>query len=339
MEWSKGYSASYYGALVDPGTWRDTGRFRILSGSISRQSDGLMESADLQLDRYPDGIESWIRIYMDVRQSSGASAHVPLFTGLATSPERAFTGAREAHAAMCYSVLKPADDIRLPRGWYALAGRSGAELVQELLAVGPAPVIYDAVSPVLSETVIAENGETNLSMAQKVLGAMSWRLRISGDGMITICPRPTEPSARFSASENDCIELQVTTGRDLFSCPNVFRAVLGDLSATAYDEDPASILSTVSRGREVWAEELSPAMADNESLMSYARRRLAELQQVASVASYKRRYNPDVLAGDLVELDYPDRGLTGTYTVMSQGITLGYNGQTAETVTKGGSIT
>lgn len=32
-------------------------RIEVVSGSVSRQADGLMESADIETDRYPDGIE------------------------------------------------------------------------------------------------------------------------------------------------------------------------------------------------------------------------------------------------------------------------------------------
>lgn len=332
MQWDRGYSATYYAAYVDPRTWRSMDRIEVVSGSVSRQADGLMESADIETDRYPDGIERWLRIYMDVRQGSGAAAHVPIFTGLATSPERSYNGRAKKHELICYSVLKPAEDVRLPRGWYALAGRNGADLIRTLLSVGPAPVEVEGVGPALADTIIAEDGESNLSMAGKVLLAIGWRLRISGDGTITVCPQASTASAHFGATAGDCIEPQVTTSRDVFACPNVFRAVLGDMSATAVDDAPDSPLSTVSRGREVWAEEVGPALADNESLETYAWRRLSDLQMVAQTGSYKRRYDPAVLVGDLVELDYPDQGLVGLFKVTSQGVNLGYNAQTSENV-------
>ena len=43
MDWSKGYSASYYAARVDPVTWRDVERFEITGGSIKRGVDALRE--------------------------------------------------------------------------------------------------------------------------------------------------------------------------------------------------------------------------------------------------------------------------------------------------------
>lgn len=334
MEWDKGYSVSYSMRVVDPATWRSAEPLEIVEGSVNRQISALMESADITCRSFPDEIERWIRVYMDARQDNGASAHVAVFTGLATSPEVSYNGRKIEHPLECYSVLKPAEDVLLPRGWYALAGRNGAEVVSDLLSAGPAPVEIDGPAPVLSSTIIAEDGESNLSMAHKVLLAMNWRLRISGEGVITICPQASEPSARFGENSADCIETAVVRRLDYFSCPNVFRAALGDLYAVAVDDDPDSALSTVSRGREIWAEELSPALADNESLGTYSRRRLKALQEVALTAKYTRRYHPDVVCGDLVELNYPRQGLAGLYRVTNQSVDLGYNGRTAEEVAK-----
>jgi hypothetical protein len=293
-----------------------------------------MESADITCRDFPGGIERWVRVYMDARQENGAAAHVAIFTGLATSPEHAYDGRKLEHTLECYSVLKPAEDVLLPRGWYALAGRNGAEIIKDLLSAGPAPVEIEGTAPALSSTIIAEDGENNLSMAEKVLLAMGWRLRISGEGVITICPQATEPAARFGENGADCIEMAVVRRADYFSCPNVFRAVLGDLYAVAEDNDPDSPLSTVARGREIWAEEISPALAGNESLSTYSARRLKDLQAVSSTAKYTRRYHPGVTAGDLVELNYPGQGLVGVYRVTNQSVDLGYNGRTAEEVAK-----
>lgn len=333
MQWDKGYTASFYLAEVDPQTWRSAGRIEVISGQVTRSRDALMQSADVVCRNYPQALERWVRVYMDVRQETGASAHVALFTGLATSPKTDYDGNLRTNSLTCYSVLKPAADILLPRGWYALAGQDGGKLVADLLGVGPAPVEVEQSAPVLSTTIVAEDGETNLSMAWKILTAMGWRLRIDGNGFILVCPPASEPSVTFGTSF-DAIEPVLTTTIDLFSCPNIFRAIIGDQSAVSMDNNPDSLLSVGNRGRQVWAEEISPVLAGGESLQSYADRRLAELQTVADVVQYSRRYHPDAMPGDLVRLEYPGVELLGDYVVVSQTVTLGYNAQTAETVAK-----
>lgn len=332
VDYSKGYSASCYAERVDPATWRDVGVIRLTGGMIKRETTGKRQSADLNCVRYRIPVEQWIRVYLDIRQD-GAAEHVPLFTGLAVSPDDDINGRLTLNSLTCFSVLKPAEDVLLTRGWYAPAGMSGAELVRRLLSVTPAPIVMEEDSPVLAESIVAEDGENNLSMADRILDAIGWRLRIDGDGTVHIMPPAQEPSARFDPIDNDMIEPKIKITADWYSCPNVLMAVAGDVTGIARDDDPDSPLSTVSRGREVWKKE-SCTLAAGENVAEYARRKLAEAQRVRQKVSYSRRYVPEVMPGDLVGLNYPEQGLLGNYGVQSQSITLGYGARTAEQVCK-----
>lgn len=344
MNWAKGYSATYYMTVVDPVTWRDTdrieladgtterGRIELIDGTIKRQTNGLRASADLDCINWPDGIERWIRVYMDTEQEGEDAAHVALFTGLATSPGSDFNGNREDNGLECYSSLKPAEDIYLDRGWYAPAGVSGGVLIRQLLEVTPAPVSIAPNAPRLSSSIVAEDDETHLTMIDKILNAMNWRIRLGGDGSISIEPVANEPVASFDPVDNDIIEITVSVEKDLFACPNVFRAIDDDLTAVARDDSPNSPLSTVNRGREVWAQETSCDLADNETIEQYAARRLTELQKVGKTADYNRRFLPGVTTSDLVRLWYPEQGLDGVYYVNSQSIRLRGGARTSEQV-------
>ena len=331
MNWAKGYSAAYYMTRVDPSTWRDMERFEITGGSVKRTETGLRESAAVDCGAYPTGIENWIRVYMDTNQD-GAEGHTAVFTGLATSPGDDINGRIRKSSLDCYSVLKPAEDVKLLRGWYAPAGMSGGAVIRELLKATPAPVTVADNAPTLTDHVIAENGENNLTMVEKILTAINWRIRISGDGTISVEPKSDDPVQTFDPLENDAIEMTVKVKTDWFSLPNVYMAVQDDLTAIARDDDPESPLSTVSRGREVWAQESSCQLAENETIASYAYRRLKEAQQTSTQASYDRRFYPDVVPGDKIRLHYPEQGLDGIYTVESQSITLSHAGKTSEDV-------
>ena len=330
MKWNSGYTATYYGCYVDAGTWRDLERFEILSGSISKGSDDLRESAEVVTTDYDQSKERWIRIYLDAEQS-GDIVHEPLFTGLATSPSRDITGNIEERKVEMFSVLKPAEDILLERGWYAPMGFSGADLIKELLEVTPAPVEVQGTSPRLTTNIVAEDGETSLSMVEKILQTINWRIIIKGDGTITLTRKTSSPAAMFDANTTDIIEPKISVKRDWFECPNVFRACTDDEVYVAEDTS-GSALSINGRGRRVMMEELDANVADNESLADYAVRRLAEEQQVEETASYNRRYLPDVHVTDLINFHY--KQLTGDYIVTEQKITLGYNAQVSEEVTK-----
>lgn len=328
MDWSKGFSASYYGCYVDPSSWRDTERFEIVSGSINRTNEELRESASMVLTDYDQGVEKWVRIYLDTKQNESGQ-HVPLFTGLAVTPDRNIIGYHEEYTLDCYSVLKPAQDILLPRGWYAPVESQSGIIIYELLS-GFAPVVVSDNSPLLSQAIIAEDGENNLSMVNKILLAIGWRLRIDGDGTINVMPKPIDTVATLDPHNNDIVEPEIQYTRDWFDCPNCFRAISDDLAAVAVDDSPTSPLSTVSRGREVWMEEDSCDLADNESISSYALRRLKEEQTVAITVSYNRRYDPSIYVGDKIYLHYTAQGIDGEFTVTEQSVELGYGARVTE---------
>lgn len=331
MIWSKGYSSTFYAAFVDPITWRDTERFNITGGSISRSDSDLQESCDLDCIGYDQNRERWVRVWMDTRQD-GAAGHYALFTGLATSPERDIKGTLVETPVELYSVLKPAADIYLMRGYYAPVGVSGAELVKDLLSVTPAPIEADPDSPELGTAIIAEDEETRLSMAKKILNAINWRLEISGNGEIRICPKSQILSATFDSVENDCLETEVDVSYDWFSCPNVFMAISEDISAIARDDSESSPFSTVNRGREVWQLESDADLAAGESIAEYAQRKLTEAQSISTVLEYDRRFRPDVNIGDIVQIHYPQQRLDGYFEVTDQKITIGAGGKTSEEV-------
>lgn len=330
MDWSKGLSASYYLTVVDPATWRDTQRVEITGGTVSRISTGLRQSADLSCTEWEPRRERWVRVYLDAAQE-GSSEHVALFTGLTSVPETAIDGNRTSYPVACYSVLKPAEDILLQRGWFAGEGLSGGDLAAELLSVTPAPVSVADGAPALRQAIIAEDGENRLTMAEKILAAIGWQMVIDGDGTIRIGPPETEIRAVFGV-DNDVIEPQVSLRADWFACPNCFRAIYGDQTAEARDDDEDSMLSTVSRGREVWREESGVQLGDGEGLEQYAQRRLRELQAYAYTVRYDRRFDPNVTVGSVIRLHYPGQNLMDDYTVTAQSITLGLGARVSEEV-------
>lgn len=338
MDWDKGFSAKYYISVVDRATLRDLRRIEITGGTIKRQDSDLRESADISCVNYSESGEQLIRVWLDAKQN-GNSSHTPLFTGIATSPGKSINGQQVNNTLECYSILKIAQDMLLPRGWYAPKGISGGELIRDLLSVIPSRITIAENSPGLNSAIIAESGENRLSMADKILSAMTtnklnWRLVVDGLGNIDVMPYTREPVITFDAIQNDVLEPSLSVNYDWYSCPNVYRAVLDDSYAIARDDLETSPLSTVNRGREVWLEDSSAYLKENETLAEYAERMLKLAQQAATTISYDRRFDPDVYISDVVRLNYPAQGITGDYLVSSQTITLGYNARTSEEVIK-----
>lgn len=337
MDWTKGFSALYYMTIVDRDTWRDIERVDITGGSVSRTNSNLIESADIDCVRYDKG-EQWIRLYLDAKQEVSETAHTPLFTGLATSPANSINGNLITNSLECYSVLKPADDVPVKKGYFVAQKSDVPYLIKnELLTDTPAPVVVDGEAPKLQKTLLAESGETKLSMATKLLTAINWRFRITGDGTIHICPKEQEVVASFDALEIDSVEPQINVEYDWYKCPNVFMAVIDGVTYTARDDNPNSVLSTINRGREIWEVEESPTLNTGETATQYVNRRLKELQTVIMKTSYNRRYYPNITVGDRVNLNYPAQGITGTFQITSNNFSLNYGATVSENANRVGA--
>lgn len=330
MDWTTGYTAEYYLSIVDPATWRDMERVEIANGNISRSLDGIMHTASIKCSEYSQSVEQWVRIWLNAYQN-GASAHEALFTGLATTPAKQYDGVRNESSLTCYGVLKPAEDVLLLRGWYAAKGKNSGEVIKSLLSVTPAPVFIDGDAPPLTDYIIAGDNETALSMVQKIITAMGWKLRPTGNGEIHVTPPPIDGSVLFDPNGNDIIENNISVSQDLFSAPNVFAAISEGTTAVAKDES-AGELSIRSRGREVWASDTGVNLTENETIERYAMRMLREAQNVQKTASYSRRFIPDLYPGDVINLNYRTQELTGLFEITSQNITLGFAARTNEGV-------
>lgn len=325
MNWNSDYVSRFYAEFVDPVTWRDIGRFEIENGSVSRQNTGLRQSASMNVDEFDDFTETLVRIYVDAVQGENIE-HVPLFTGYAMNPTVQVNGNIRTQNIECYSVLKPAEDILLPRGWYAQRGALGSVVIRDLLSVLKAPIEIAAESQ-LDHNIVAENNETRLSMVDKLLNAVGNVLTISGDGTVSITPKSNEVVMVFNPDDNDVIEPTLMVEHNWFDAPNVFRAVMDNVSATERDDSESSELSTVNRGREVWRQE-DVAELSNETLAQYAKRRLKEAQAVGTKLSYTRRYNPNIQIEDVIGLNYPQ--IQGNYRITSQSWNLSHSMETSE---------
>lgn len=335
INWNAGYSAVYYATFVDPDSWKDVEKFEITGGSISRTDSDLRQSADINTVNYEFNEERWIRIWM-ISKQSGNGAHTPLFTGLATSPSITRDGNLVNNTLQCYSVLKPAKDILLPKGWYVAKDVDCREIIRQLTSVLPCQVDIQSDTEVkLLDYIVAENNENYLSMLEKVLNAINWRLQINGYGDIWIGEYSNNEVITFDSRFNDILETSISLENDWYSVPNVLRVIGSDgTEYVEYDNDENHPYSIPNRGREVWVEESNVDTSYGESLELYAKRRLEELQQYSEKVSYTRRYVPDVYVDDVIRLNYPAQGISGAYYIISQNITLGYNASTSEEVIK-----
>lgn len=326
MNWAAGFSATYRAYRVNPDTWEDETEIPVVSGSITRDmDDDLIDSASIVLRKAVG--EIWIRIYL-IAEQNGGTERIPLFTGLTSAPTRDLDGTRESYAVDCYGRLKAASDMLLPLGYYVAAGAKGAETIIALLRMAGITATAPQSSSYVMDYIIAEAGETVLTMARRVASAIGWLIRVNGRGEVSIQPYSSQIRGKLS-NDNDIMEMSVTDTDDWYSCPNVLRVTSGSLTATAYDDDPSSPLSVPARGRQIWRHE-SATLSDASLLPVYAQERLKALQQRTRIINYTRRFNPDIYPGDLISVSYPQAGLTGNIRVMNQTISLSHGAKTGE---------
>lgn len=322
MQWDQSLTAMYYACVVDPKSWMDTERLEIPSdggSTVKKTYSDLREAANIKFDDFGYDKEIWIRVWLDAFQGNEAS-HQAIFTGLACAPKTDIDGYMKSVTTECYSVLKPAQDVLLPRGWYAPEKADAGVLIKRLLRYTPAPVIVDEGIPQLTSNIIAEEGENALSMVDNILSAVGWRLKIEGNGQIHVSPLANKSLTTMDSTFNDIVEQKLDVTYDYYECPNVLRVSTDTETYEARDDDPNSICSTVSRGREIWAEESNCDLSTGESLAYYAKRRLSELQQTGYIVNYSRRFIPDIYPTDIVTLHYPAQGIDGQFIITSQNL-------------------
>ena len=103
--------------------------------------------------------------------------------------------------------------------------------------------------------------------------------------------------------------------------PNRYIVISDDAVVIAENNDPASIVSTVSRGYFVDMVDTLPTPVNSKTLNEYANDRLKELSILKDERSYTREYVPDVYLYSLVRASID--GLQGDMRVTSQTVNCG----------------
>ena len=320
IDWSKSYTAHWRVFKVNLDTWQDGEQIgKVDAASIERTSDGrLLESGRMQTaSPIEDG---YYRIVLTAVQD-GATERVELSTMLYEGTGGSHDGKR--HEAVGRSVLYPASAKRLLAGAYAHEGADGAAYAARLLegAIG-APVEVDG-SFTLGGDVVHGFGATVLDAAWDVLDRGGWCMQVDGHGTVHVRPKPTGPVLELNRANARLLMPGIEYADDHASIPNRFTAVAGERSATAVNDDPASIVSTVSRGFVVDEVEDGAVPVDGETLDAYAMRRLRELSTLSDARTYSREFHPGVLPFSVVRGSIADAGLDGDMRVRSQSLECG----------------
>lgn len=325
---NRSYTVDYAAYAVTPPTWLDGDELDLVSvGGIEfqaalRRADGTCDppSDSCTLSLGEPIRERWVRVYALVTEDSARK--VPLYTGLASLPRHVWEGPVETWETELTGPLARADEVLLPPGWWWQA--DPASKAGELLSQNcPAPVSVARPAANMPSPIYAESGETALTMAQKLCDACGYRIRVAPDGSVSVEPEPTSPTLSIDEGGADVMHEDVEESTDMAGVPNVYRVTTDSDAAVWRDDDPGSPYSTVSRGREIWAQEEGVSLVEGESASTRAMQALQRAQRAATTVAYTREFDEGTCAGDLAGIDMPATGIKGIYRITRMSLECG----------------
>ena len=352
--WNRRISrTSYRFVRVSRATGNETGLISVLSGgTITRNDDTrIKESAEAEMVSDYDFGPDLVRIYLVAEWEGGERAEVPLGTFVPVAPSRDVTAGFSRYTLRMYGRLqellddKFASPVTVDPGSDAVAVARGVCEAQGLSVVAESSD-YRTTNPrsygVGAQQANSEVGDTKLDMVNDLLSLAGFRAATTDEmGRVVLSryrdPSDVSPSWEFREGPSAKFERDMAEERDYATAANhvvVRYGSMGDDGAggvvvgEAYDTDPASELSTASRGRVITAsyeyDELPPGKTAEE-MQAYADARaealLATAQSVIRRVTLTHAYAP-VRVNDVVELDYPSGGVSGRFQVRTQTLTL-----------------
>lgn len=331
MDWRQSYSSSWRIYKVNRDTWADGDRVEdVNSVTITRTADGsLLESGSMDITGQLE--TDYYRIVMTAEQN-GEVERVDIGTLLFDVTGGAYNYDVLEQEAEGYSVLYPASVTTILAGEYAPAGVDGALYAAKLLqdAIN-APVKVEG-SFILNDHVVHEIGSSVLEAVWAVLDAGNYIIQIDGRGVVHIIPQPEDPALIIDTQNTRLLTNEINYTTDMSEIPNRYIIIQDNFKTVATNEDPKSIVSTVSRGYCVDHVDESPTPVNGETLSAYAVRRLKELSLMKDERTYTREYAPDVTLYSIVRASI--NGLEGDLKVTSQSVDCSHGLNISETAVK-----
>ena len=341
---------SYRFMRVSRATGEEVERIPALKGgTITRNDDvRIKENAEASLVGSYDFGPDLVRVWMDCEWAGGNSASVVLGTFLPVLPSRSVnSGYSKASLKMYGRLQELLDDkygapVTVPRGSNAVAyaravcEQAGLEVVADPSDYQTTDTRYYGIG---AEQSNSSYGDTKLDMVNDLLDLAGFRAAHTDSmGRVLlekyVAPEDIVPAQDFVEGPDAKFESSMTDERDYTSTANhvVVRyggtdgkeAVVGE----AYDTDPSSDLSTVSRGRVITKgytyNDLPPGSTAQER-QDYATKRaqtlLGTAQSVIRRIKIRTPYHPATV-NDVISMRFPSGGIDGRFQIRAQTLSL-----------------
>ncbi len=313
-DWTKSMSQSFEYYIVNPDTWTDDSLLdSMTSGNISWDlSAETLGSANFDIDSFIG--ECYIRAYLITIQN-GVRERFPLGTFLVQTPSHNYDSKILKSSLTAYTPLIELKEKYLPIGYTALKGDNVMKHATAIVGGNMrAPISSVASDATLNFDFTAGNDENVLSFTSSLIANANYHYDIDGWGNIMFAPDQSldslQPRIIFDDGNSSILYPDISLDRDLYGIPNVVEVLYSTGNDTFYskatNDDPNSLTSTISRGREIMSRVLNPELsgvATQDIIDRYAQELLKSYSSVTGTITYKHGYCP-VRIGDCVSLKY-----------------------------------
>lgn len=331
IDWTKSMTQSYEFYKVDPNTWKDNEPItEITSCTINRdESNATLGSATFECDVELD--ECYVRVYLVVIQN-GEKQKIPLGTFLVQTPAESFNGKVSSYSLDAYTPLIELKEDSPPVGYSLLKEQPIMEIASSLCRENMrAPVVAANSTDKLYTDFVANTDDTWLTFISDLVYNAQYKLSLDALGQLMFDPIQDTVALQpvYTYDDSNCSILlpKITNKRDLYGIPNVVEVVYSTdgehLFSRVENNDEASPISTVNRGREILYRDTNPSISgkpNQEYIDDYAVQLLRSLSSLEHTITYSHGYC-NVRVGDCVMFDHKRAGLRGVKArVKSQSI-------------------
>ncbi len=319
VDWTSSMQQTFEYYIVDTETWKDKKKIdTVINSKISRDLEAeTLGSASITTSE-PLG-ECYIRIYLITIQNGIREKH-PLGTFLIQSPSYTFDGKIKSITIDAYTPLLELKEKNPPIGYSVYKNENILErachILQEQIR---APYVKSDKDLNLTDNFIANLDDTWMTFLIDLLANAKMRLELDELGRVLFAPEQElsalQPIWTFDSGNSSILYPNFDIQHDLYGIPNKVEVIYSNgketISSIAINDDPNSLVSTVTRGRIINKRITNPSVAgnpSNEELDMYAKSTLKTLSSIEYTISFTHGYCP-VRIGDCVRLNYERAGL------------------------------
>ena len=319
-DWLSSMQQTFEYYIVDPKTWKDIELIDTVKSSTIQRDAEAETLGSATIDMTESVGESYIRIYLITIQNGLRERH-PLGTSLVQTPSLNLNGRLQNISVDAYTPLIELKESPPPLGYSILKNSNVMDFAYRLARErARAPVVKTECNTLLGMNFTASTDDTWLTFLSDLIANAKYNFALDEMGRILLSPyqdtASLQPVWTYNDDNSSILYPEISVDRDLYGIPNVVEVVhsngAGYYFVRAVNDDPNSVTSTVSRGREIIHRVNNPDLVGKPTesqVKDYANQLLRELSVLEYTVTYTHGYCP-VRLGDCVRLNYARAGIT-----------------------------